>query len=530
MQNLFRISNHPSKIIIIFALLFVFLLSLAVRYQPVWYKGYSSDINANSLILARNLSLTGEYRLEDKKNIILSSDLIKEKGVDSNYPNKLTSILYGYVFDIFGFEPNLPVFVSVLIFALTSVLLFLLVLKLFNFYFAFLFSLFDIFMPFVIRGSSIAGFYEWAMLFFVLALLIYLIGEKKGFLKLFFSGLFFSLAFLARNAFLVSFIPFLIYDFWKNRSYKRVIIFILPLVLILGIYFVPDYLAGQHNLYISHFLTKGDIGYEGHLFPDPYTYHFEKDEYLKSIENPNGEQIVFLQRYNHTISLSQKISSYFSSFKFYLREAFRIVSFGGVLMIFLLILGGSYLYKKKNPLLKLIYIWIILWFIVLFYLRSSNWDHFLEIRFPIVLLISLGVYWIGKSIWELDIKDRFKYIWLIIFVLTITLHLVEADRWAFHEVYNTSRMSNILKMVEIVKQNNQQDNVVGIGSSQKAADVLNYYTNQNVIHFNPQTVEKLLLENRLSWAFEQFGITHIIGYSSELSQEIVNQTGVTILK
>ena len=521
-----------SKWIIILVLIFIFLLSLAVRYQPIWHKGYPSDVNANSLILARNLSLTGEYSLEDEKNIILSSDLIKAKGVDSNYPNKLTSVLGRYIFDFFGFNQEFPIHVSLLVFALTNVLLFLLILKLFNFYLAFLFSLFDIFMPFVIRGSSIAGFYEWAMLFFVAALLIYLTGKKKGFFKLFFSGLFFGLAFLARNAFLFSFVPFLIYDFWKNRSYKRVIVFFLSFVLVLGTYSVFNLPDASSNLYFSTFFGKSDIGYEGHLFPDPYTYHFEKEEFIKSIESPTGEQILFLQKYEGSVNLSQKISSYFNSFKFYVREVFRIINLGGVLILFLLILGATYLYKKKNPLLKLFYIWIGIWFISLIVLKTSNWDHFLEIRFPIVLLVSLGVYWISKFIWGLGIKDKFKYLWIIIFVLTITLHFVEANRWTFHEIYNTSRMDNVLKMVEVVKQkqNNQQHDVIGVGSSQKAADVLNYYTDQSVIYFSPQTVEKLLSENRLDWAFEQFGITHVIGYDSELNREIINQTGVMVLK
>jgi len=43
---------------------------------------------------------------------------------------------------------------------------------------------------------------------------------------------------------------------------------------------------------------------------------------------------------------------------------------------------------------------------------------------------------------------------------------------------------------------------------------------------DPATVEKLLEQKKLKWAFEQFGVTKVIGFETELVEKIVEMTGV----
>jgi len=43
-------------------------------------------------------------------------------------------------------------------------------------------------------------------------------------------------------------------------------------------------------------------------------------------------------------------------------------------------------------------------------------------------------------------------------------------------------------------------------------------------------ITKLLDQNNLSWAFEQFGVTKIIGFDDNLTEEIVRQTGIKSLE
>jgi hypothetical protein len=42
-------------------------------------------------------------------------------------------------------------------------------------------------------------------------------------------------------------------------------------------------------------------------------------------------------------------------------------------------------------------------------------------------------------------------------------------------------------------------------------------------------VKKLLKENKLQWAFDQFGVTKIIGYDKELTDEIVKVTKIEVI-
>ena len=506
--------------------------------MPVFHKGYSYNISAVNLVLARNLSSIGEYKIIDEKDVVLSSSLVAKEGILSDRGNKLTPILYSKIFDIFGFNQVVPLYTSLFLYGITTVLLFLLVLKLFNFKLALIFIGIDILMPFVLAGSIWFGFYEFGMLFFIFAIFIYLWKKEVGWLRLFLSGLFFGLAALARNAFLISFIPFFLYDFYSNvfrksnwkkiqswigPAAKRGFIFILPIILLWGGMMLSDYSKGT----INHYLTKGDVGYDGHLFRDPYTYHFDRDSYIKEIQDTtNGETIYFLNKYNYDISWKQHLTIYFYSVKFYLNEFFRQPTLGGPLIIFFLILGAIYLFKTRRRLLNLIVFWMGILFFMLVFLGTSNWDHFLEIRFPLVLLVSLGLYWILNWLRKV-VTSKKVYYWLVIGLFLVSfLHLIQADKWMFHEKYLYSRVEEKTSLVESIKKSNIDVGVSDIIATSRDPIFLNYYTDLNYIYFAPKTIEKLLQENKLQWAFDQFGVTKIAGYDNDLIKEMIKSADV----
>ncbi len=525
---------------LILIIILIFVVSIAVRYYPVFHRGYSYNISADNLILARNLSFANKYSFEDGKNVILSSSLVVEKGTPSSALNKLTPVIYGKIFNVFGFNPDTPLYVSLFLYALTTVLLFLLVLKLFKFKIALIFAGIDIFMPFVLAGAIWSGFYEWAMLFFIIAILIYLWKKKPNSRRLLLSGLFFGLAALTRNAFLISFIPFIIYDWYTNFIYKkdwrrfklwlwpatkRIFVFILPVVLLWGGFMLNDYSKGVTNYY----LAKGDTGYDGHLFLDPYTYHFEKDSYIEGIkDSANGETITYLKKYGYDISWRQHLTTYFYSIKYYLNNFFRQPTLGGPLIIFFLILGAIYLFRTRRQLLNLTIFWLGILFFILIFIGTSNWDHFLEIRFPLVLLVSLGFYWILNWLRKV-VTSKKVYYWLVIGLFLVSfLHLIQADKWMFHEKYLYSRVEEKVNLVESIKKSNIDVGVNDIIATSKDPLFLNYYTDYNYIYFNPETIKKLLRENKLKWAFDQFGVTRVAGFDS-LNKEILDATKVKII-
>jgi hypothetical protein len=519
----------------------IFLVVFAVRFYPVFHKGYPPSIRADSLILARNLSLEGEYKIEDEKGIILTTPLLGERGVPSNIANNLTSVLYAKLFDIFGFNPQLPLYVSLALYALSTVLVFVLVFRLFNLWLALIFALVDIFSPIILANSIFPGSYEWAILFFSIALLIYFkpqygkeiqLPEKNGrnYLRLVFAGLFFGLASLAGNVYTISFVPFLIYEFYRNKSLKRAFIFLLPFVLLWGIYLGPTFIKEGVIINNANLTSlKPPSSDYLHLWPDSYTYLFEKDEYVDTLSDTRElDLIAGLMKYNYHVSFLQKLWIYLGSGIFYIKEFFRLTTIGGALTILLMFLGAGYLYKKKNNLLPLFIFWFVIWFLALVLYRTNSNHHFAELRFPIFLLISLGAYWVFRVISRLNIGRELKYFLILGLLSFILLDLIQSDKWLFHEKYENGNMNEVLTIVETLKQKDiKTADVTAVGTAANNAPLaINYYDNLNVIYFDPNTIEKLLNENRLQLVFDQFGVTGIVGYQPELTKRVIENTKV----
>lgn len=526
---------------LILTLFLIFVISVFIRYIPIYSKGYAYWFSSESLVLAKNLHLIGKYSTETENNIVLSSALIDKSGVNSDKSNKLTSLLYGKIFDIFGFNTNLPLYVSLLIYGITTVLLFIIISRIFNFKIALIFALIDIFIPFILAGSISFGFYEWALLFFTFGLFIYLRKENPGLLRLFLSGLFFGLAVLSRDAFLISFGIIVIYDIYKKFTYKnlnwkkiktwffpfalRTFIFVLPVLIIFGGYMVRDYIGGTPNYYLNYDYS----GYDSHLFPDPYTYQFERFEYINGVrDNVNGETVVFLKRYNYEISLKQRISIYTYSIKYYIVNLLHQSNLGGPLILFFVIMGLIYTFKFKKNIFIFSTLWICLLLFVLVLMGTSNWDHLLEARFPIILLISTGFFWALTKLKEI-VPEKNGYILLAGIILVLVLHLCQSDKWMLHENYLYSGAENRIKILKNITETNEKiDKIKDIVAISDDPFFFNYYTDNNYIYFNLDTVKKLLEQNKLKWAFGKFNVTAIAGYG-ELSDDIKKDIGVKII-
>lgn len=525
--------NKKNLVLII---ILIFVASVAIKYWPIYHKGVSYDFAADNLILARNLSFTGESKIFNDKDVVLSSEIVSEKGVANKTSNELTPILYKLLFNIFGFDKNISLYCSLFLYGIISVLLFLLVFKLFNVRVALIFSLLEIFSPLIVKESINVGVYEWAMLFLTIALLIYFWKEKPTLAKLFFVGLLMTLASLARNSFLIIPIAFTLYEFIKHKSFKRAIVFILPLIIVWSIYLGPGMLKGNSdNIYLSS--SENTAGAYMHIFPDPYTWHFERDMYVESIQYSdayNYDYSQFLGKYGYSVGLKNKILMYWASITSYPKGFIAQTTFGGPIMVFLLILGGFYLYKNKKYLLKIFIIWGLLTYLFLIVAASNHWGHFITFQFPIFLMSALGIYWISQFIVKQDIKKYLKYLFVGGFILVLSAHLIQSTKWMFHEEYENSGMEQTLSLIDIIKyaedQLNKKTDIIAVGVTGRAPQILNWYTDYSFVYFAPDTVGKLLNENKLQWAFNQFGVTKVMGYDNELNDSIIETTDIDILK
>ncbi|MFH1610427.1 MAG: glycosyltransferase family 39 protein [Patescibacteria group bacterium] len=521
--------NKNVKILLIVLVLFV--ASLAIYYYPVYKKGYSFGFNGGNLILARNFAETGQYNTESPQNIILNSQLSAQEGMRYNPGNELTYTIYGYIFKHFGFQQQLPLFISIFLWSLSSVLLFFLVKKQFNLKVAVIFGVVSIFLPVILQGVLTGGFYEWAVLCFSIALCLFFnIKERFSWLSLVLAGVFFALSILCRSAFIVSVIPFVIFEFYRNRSIKKLVYLSLPIILILGLFFGRGMLDKEKSGYFSG-ENLNFVDYS-HLYPDPYTFHFEKEQYLKELEGTSNTMFSqFLLKYGEKVSLKNQIIMYLGSAKFYPKEFLKLIISGGPLILLLMFFGFLYLFKKNKQLFKFFILWFIIWYVLLVILKTNNWDHFLELSWPIVLLISLGIYSLFDFIYKSDLKKNLKYILFVLISLCIVLHFIQANKWMLHEEYNTSNIDSIIVFTSLVeKESLSNKDIIAVGWEKGMPFALNYLTNKNFVYFHPETVKKLLAENSLQSAFDKFGVTHIIAFDHELTREIQENSQVKVIK
>ncbi|MBU4332066.1 glycosyltransferase family 39 protein [Patescibacteria group bacterium] len=516
--------SYKRKIII--TALIIFLLAVAVRSAPVVYKRYSHKLSYYHLVAARNLAESGKFAVESEKNVVLSSHRIGQEGATpKNIAHEYTPVIYGWIFKLFGFGQTYPLYISMALYALGNVLLFFLILKIFNYRAAIIFSIIDILCPIIIVWSNVAGSYDLAMFFFILALFAYFYQEKAKPHLLVISGLLLGVAALCRTPFLFSVIPLASYELIQNRSLRRFFIFTIPFSLVfLGLF-------GFNFLFSSHSgAPVGAVNFDGHLFRDPYTFHFEKEKYFQQVgASNNADMIGYLRAYGQHLSLKQQLWFRISSARYYLIYTFRLITFGGVVMVFLAGLGFYYLFKIKKNLFWLALIWLISCFGIHILIGTSNHDHFLEVRFPVILLMTGGFLLFFQFIEKQKIPTKTVNILFVLIMTVVVLHLTEANKWSFHEMYSNSESSQLKEVIDILKEHRDEmsdSDVVAVSFSEVAPIIFNYYTNKSFVYFAPETIQELIKQNKLQDGFDYFGVTKIVGYSPAFSDEIMKNARV----
>ncbi len=526
-------------------LLLVFILAVIVWYSPILFKGYSThSLNINAL-MARNIHLTGLCSTENDLNVLLSSSLIQEQGHISACGNKLAPLLYSKIFDVIGLpEINSLIFFSILICALTLIIFTGLILYLFDFKIALVFSLIYIFLPFNWHLPHSLRDYEFALFFLSLFFLLFFYGlkHKYSYIYLPTSGIFLVLACLFKEAlFLIA--PFLLLFLWFKKQKKSLFYVFIPFLIILAIFWLPNI---SHNSYLQMFTTQVSEKDKGanfaiyiHVYPDPYTYRFEQEEYLnKTRELINNNQLVLMKEIDiirefknlgvWDISLFDRIRA---GLMLGSRHIFRFVSLediGGP-FIFLLILLGFYSLRQKNRYLYQFFsYWVFSAMFLMSFIILASRSHLMDFNWAIALLISLGIIFLFELISDyFDLKKKNRVFLYVALLFIVVYHLILVNHVVWSNIYDNS--NNLMIQAysrEIKKLDIADSDVIALDLTSSAMYNLNYTTDKSVILFRSETIKDLLEENKLDWAFRQFGVKYILGYSDELSQKIINQTDI----
>ncbi len=107
-------------------------------------------------------------------------------------------------------------------------------------------------------------------------------------------------------------------------------------------------------------------------------------------------------------------------------------------------------------------------------------------------------------------------------------HLINSSKWMFHEEYETSSIEKALVQTELVKKAMVSESSI-IAVSGETMEVLNYYTDRTFIKFAPETIEKLIRENKLKDGLQKFNVTYALGYDEELNRKLV-KNGIKVIE
>ncbi|MBN2094126.1 MAG: glycosyltransferase family 39 protein [Candidatus Zambryskibacteria bacterium] len=538
--------NKKNKVFVGILLIIIFLFSFGVHYSLYEIKGFS-QIEYFNLLIAKNWAETGELSYENAENVVLSTENIKINGVPTNLGNKLTFYLYGSMFRVFGFHPDLPIYTSFVLYSLAVVFIFLIVNRAFNLKTGLTAVLLMNSVPFVLPYSQLVGRHEWAWFFMILAAFFYFWPKKRKYQYLVLSGLFLGLSAATRNSFLVVFPAFFIMELWQYRKSTKLIIQ-RELILLFSFLIIILPLIGN-NAYIKATLgiSTGEH-YESftnfvHLFPDPYTFHYEKNIYIDElITNKNsfsggefrlwGDLGSFLDEYGYDIGFfkGEIITRAYSLF-IYLKGLFlSLIVFGGILTWFLIFIGFRELVKKKEYIFPLFgIIFFICWLILLVFLKTSNYTHLLALSLPITILMSYGLVRLSEiisdSITFKKIKPSFIS-WVIVLIFVIMF--AQISWWTIRELSANSGLKNSLinfSKTELKKSTIDWSEVTMVGYSKEETDLLTYYLNQNFIFFDEETVKKLAEERKLNSVLKEYNISGYIGFDDKTSEIIKKNSG-----
>jgi hypothetical protein len=528
------------------------VVAFAVWYSPVLIKGYAPYKMTELMPLAKNIHQTGLYSMESDKNVFLASSLIKENGHLSAVGNKFTAYLYAGLFKLTGgaWTPQNLILFSVFLTSLSLLIFSYLVFLLFGWRISLLFSLVYIFLPFIWISVYSLGTYEFALFFFAIFTFLFLTNKEKKYewLSVFFAGIFLAFAAFSRETFLLA-VPFTAVYLWFYRNKKTAVVFVIPIILLLSFFYLPSFFKDNGgNYYMNMLSTKGverkqfrDFNFYGHLYPDPYVYHFEKEKFLGDY-GAQIKQAGFLESLRMKkvlVNMGERGLSFFERtslgsvlFAGHFSDFFSIEELAGPFALIFIIFGMIYLRNKNRELYKFSLLWILGATFLMSFVAVVSRSHLRDFNWFVALLISLGIFFLADLIRKkFNLSENKRFIVAGILVCALLANFLLGNYLNFRRIYGKGRAISMEVYAQKIKEADIPNNgTIAIGLDSKDQLVLNYLAGKSTVILTPETVERLIAKNKLKEAFEFFGVKYILGYDENISAKIKEISGVKLIK
>lgn len=552
---------------------------IAVWYAPILFKGYPAQApEADSIILGRNFAQSSVLGIENKLNVVMAPDKL-DQVQPTTLGNRFTAYSYSLIFGLLGWQGwDRLILISILLFALGAILFTITVYHLFGLRVAILFPLVYSLLPFNGQQVQYLGTYEFSLFYFALFTFFYFWGRDQKYRLVYLSlaGFFLALAGLSREAMFV-FLP--IFFFWRlfaqtkykdlsapdnwrqkiwpwrklyflwlvvvagfKRNKKELLTVFVPVALMLAIFWLPSFIGiGGSNDYLKLFISTdktennwSEFHYYSHIYPDPYTYHFDaesvKEQLQKDISNKNGSFLYVIDRLKigkNMGVMSLGILGYLAvgagNLLAHISKFFAIEFIGGPLIFLLMLLGFWQLKKLHSELANFFIFWIAATILLLSFFVLASRSHLMDFGWALAVVVSVGL--VGCEALIGRYYQAGKYTKLAyVFVVAVTLYsFVLADHVYWGRSYDNNSNLSVSYIAQKINDRGNEisgNDIIAVGNG-NLHPWLNYLTGKSVVYFDQATITKLIKEQKLQWAFDQFGVKYIAGFSADLSSQIV---------
>ncbi|MDD5025959.1 MAG: hypothetical protein PHH13_01130 [Candidatus Peribacteraceae bacterium] len=515
------------------------VLLVAVWLIPVAFTGFSFTIPA--LLSARNFAATGIFSVTDSIGRVLSPSLLPMLGALNSSDGRLSDVLYAALSHWIPFSSTFAwTLTGAVLMAAALALFWLAAVRVFGKRIAWIALVLSALTPLYWQQALMADPYKFAFLFFFASFAAFVwIAPRSRLLAVLIAGIFFGLSVSAKDVFL-TFLPWFVLAYiwmerhrWKN-ALTEIILFS---ILAGGIYLLP-YMGDIRTLGYpaNHNLARlwpgaRDLanGTYLHLYPDPYTYHFDRErfdtEHLKEVASQplitrlqNGKTLLNYGLVSGTLlSIGNGAWLLLNSLPSFAQQG----RMGGIVFWLFLIPGLVVLWKRDRRLTILLGGLIVSsYFIVSFVLHYER-EHLMDVVWAVELFVAVGILVVSEMVAASSKRiSSGKLAALIAGILCV--QLVQANRFEFAELYRRTSVPQVFVQAEMAK-GLSEDAVVALPLHTDTISTLAYMSGRTFVRFDEATVKRLLTERRLAEAFKTYGITHVLGYAQDTEAAVKRQ-------
>ena len=347
-------------------------------------------------------------------------------------------------------------------------------------------------------------------------------------------GICFGAVLVSRDAF-QAFLPWLIFGYaWYERKKFKSMIFELGIACVLAyaVFTLPlvcnvVHSEGPLSERFAVLLPSLDrtMPATGHLYPDAYTYEFDRESFeeltrqrveeasfLVQQEDANVRKMFGVSNWGFFEAITNSVWLFLNA----IPSLFLMDTVGGVFLWLFILPGIRYVFTHNKKLFSMqLGLFLSMEFLFRFVLHYHR-THLMDFGWMLALFAGLGIVSVSTALAQSWKKVSVTTLSAIIVVL-LAGQLLQANRKQFARMYAETD-DYLAFAASAAVEALPDDSVVAYPRIPK----LLYFTDRAHFILHDDTIDRLSGQGRLRDPFRHYGITHIIGYSDERAALIQN--------